>query len=94
MEILCPSCNKANQSDPCQRCGCELTALFAVSQAAVAELRTAAHCLRTQSPEAAHEAAVRSWELRHTPEAARLGFLASLALEDFATAGYWLQRSA
>jgi hypothetical protein len=93
MEIVCPSCNKANESDPCQRCGCELGPLFALRHAAAVQLSTAAQHLRNGSPAEAGEAALRAWELHHSADAARLGFLANLARGDFAVASEWLQRS-
>jgi hypothetical protein len=92
MEIVCPSCNKANAGDPCARCGCELASLFAVREAAAVELATAAQHLRHSSPSAAAEAALRAWELHHTPEAACLGFLAGIAGGNFGVAAEWLVR--
>jgi hypothetical protein len=94
MEIICPSCSKANAADPCPRCGCELGALFSVRQAAAEQLATAARHLRATSPAEAAEAALQAWELHHTPEAARLGFLAAVAEGEFEIATQWLQRSA
>ena len=38
MDIVCPSCNKVNQSDLCTRCGCELGALFQIRRAAAEQL--------------------------------------------------------
>jgi hypothetical protein len=94
MEIVCPSCSKVNESDPCSRCGCELGALFQIGRAAAVQLATAARHLRENSPAEAGEAALQAWEFHHTPEAARLGFLAGLASGDFAVALQWLQRTA
>jgi hypothetical protein len=93
MEIVCPSCNKANETDPCVRCGCELGALFRIRGAAAAQLATGAQRLRDGSPREAAEAALQAWELHHTPAAARLGFLAALAGDDFAAAAAWLRRT-
>jgi len=92
MEIVCPSCGKANQSTPCGRCGCDLSPLFAVYGAAEFELRVAGKCLRSGNLDEAREHAAKSWELRHSPEAARLAFLACIALDDFASARLWRQR--
>ena len=39
------------------------------------------------------EAALQAWELHHTPEAARVGFLAGVARGDFDVALQWLQRT-
>lgn len=93
MEIICPSCNKANRTDACERCGCELATLFQIRHAAAAQLSAAARHLRASSPAEAGEAALQAWELHHTPEAARLGFLAGVARGDFEVALQWLQRS-
>jgi hypothetical protein len=89
MEIVCPSCGKANQADPCSRCGCELSPLFAIYHAAEAEVRIATKCLRCGSLEEARGHAMRSWELHQNPKAARLVFFASLGLNDFAGASHW-----
>jgi hypothetical protein len=94
MEIVCPSCGKANQSTPCRRCGGELASLFAVCRAAELELRVAGKCLRSRNLDEAREHAERSWKLRHTPEAARLVFLACLALDDFTSSRLWHRRVA
>jgi hypothetical protein len=94
MEIICPSCNKANRSDVCERCGCELATLFQIRHAAAAQLSSAAQHLRTSSPREAGEAALQAWELHHTPEAAHLGFLAAVARGDVKVALQWLQRTA
>jgi hypothetical protein len=89
MEIVCPSCGKANQSTPCLRCGCELSQLFAVCRAAEFELRIAGKCLRFGNVDEAREHAAHSWELHHSAEAARLAFLACIALGDFARSRLW-----
>jgi hypothetical protein len=93
MEIVCPSCGKANRTTPCVRCGCELSPLFAVCHAAEEELRAAGKCMRSGSAEEACGHAAHSWELHHTTEAARLAFLASVALGDFALGRLWHRRS-
>ena len=93
MEIVCPSCGKANQTTPCVRCGCELSPLFAVCHAAEVELRVAGKCLRSGNAEEACGHAVHSWELHHTSKAARLAFMACIALGDFALGQPWYRRS-
>src|SRR5208282_946616 len=93
MEIICPSCGKANEATPCRRCGCELSQLFAVCGAAEVELRIAAKCLRSGNVAEAREHAAHSWELHHSSEAARLAFLACIALEDFARSRHWHRRA-
>ncbi|MES2569076.1 MAG: hypothetical protein V4710_03360 [Verrucomicrobiota bacterium] len=92
MEITCPSCGKLNRETPCQRCGCELNALFELSHAANEAVAEAAHALRRGQADAALENARRSWQLRHGKEAARIAFLASLALADFPGALLWRNR--
>ena len=92
MEITCPSCKKLNRSDPCQRCGCELESLFAIRRAAISELAHGLRFLEKKDFESAGDAAARSWQLLHTPEAARVGFLASMGTGDSAAALSWLQR--
>ena len=91
-EIVCPSCAKANESAPCRRCGCDLSSLFAIDRAAGIELAAAAKCLRTGKAADARNHAARSWQLRHTLVAARLAFLACVALADSAAARYWCCR--
>jgi hypothetical protein len=93
MEIVCPSCGKANHSNPCGRCGCELLPLFAVYRAAEVELSVAGKCLRSGNIDEAREHAARSWELHHSSEAARLAFLACIVLEDFAWGRLWHHRA-
>jgi hypothetical protein len=93
MEIVCPSCGKANQSTPCLRCGCELSQLFAVCHAAEVKLRIAGKCFRSGNVDEAREHAAHSWELHHSFEAARLAFLACIALEDFARSRLWHRRA-
>jgi predicted amidophosphoribosyltransferase len=93
MEIICPSCGKANEATPCRRCGCELSQLFAVCRAAEVELRIAAKCLSSGNVAEAREHATHSWELHHSSEAARLAFLACIALQDFARSRHWHRRA-
>jgi hypothetical protein len=94
MEIICPSCGKPNQSTPCRRCDCELAPLFAVRRASEVELTVAGKCLRSGNVDEAHEHATHSWELRHSPEAARVLFLVCIALGDFAGGRVWQHRGA
>ena len=93
MKITCPSCSKANTASPCQRCGCDLETLFAVRQSAATELAAAAAALRSGDPEEAHTRAGHSWELLHTPESARVAFLACVAQDDFPSALLWRNRT-
>jgi|SRR5580704_16179184 hypothetical protein len=93
MDITCPSCGKANQSTPCLRCSADLSSLFAVCHAALVELSVAGKCLRSGQVEGAYSHATQSWELYHTPEAARLAFLVCLARDDFAGSRVWHHRA-
>ena len=92
-EIVCPSCGKANQSTPCGRCGCELSTLFAVHRSAEVALAVAGGFLRSGNNQQAREHALRSWELHHTCAAARVVFLACIALNDLAWGQYWHHRA-
>src|SRR5271165_4257740 len=92
MEIVCPSCSRANQSTLCGRCGCELSSLFALSRAAEVELRVAGKCLCAGNVAEAREHAARSWQLHHSSEAAHVAFLACIALEDSAWGRIWHHR--
>ena len=91
--VLCPSCGKVNNTAPCQRCGCDLAPLFAIDLAAQARLASAAASLRDGEALAAHEHAGQSWELRHSSEAARVAFLACVAMEEFDAALLWRRRA-
>jgi hypothetical protein len=93
MDITCPSCGKANQSTPCLRCSADLSPLFAVCRAALVELSVAGKCLRSGTAEEAYWHAHQSWELYHSPEAARLAFLACLARNDLDGSRIWHRRA-
>ena len=90
MEIKCPACNKANQTETlCARCGCDLSQLRETVRAAAAALRRAHGALRAADWEEALAWARKSWGLCHTTEAARLAFLATAALGQTAPALGW-----
>jgi len=94
MAILCPACNKAAQtSAACQRCGCDLSRLHEIEDAAAARLQAAAAPLASRDLIGASAAAERSWQLRHTPAAARMAFLAASARGDTAQAVRWRARA-
>ena len=94
MPIICPACNKGNQSGPaCQRCGCDLAPLHEIGQAAAAFLEGATDALADGDWPAALTAAGRSWRLRHTTESARIAFLAAAAVGDTARALRWRDRA-
>jgi hypothetical protein len=93
MDLQCPNCAKIGPAFECSRCGADLSALFALKRTAVDEIHCAAALLRAARPAAAHTLASRSWQRRHSPEAAKLAFLASLASADFASATDWFVRA-
>ena len=95
MEITCPACNKDGQTEAaCSRCGCDLTCLHAVVNAASAALSASRAALgRTDWSEALDQAET-SWRLLHTTHAARVAFLAAAVLGDIAVALRWRQRAA
>jgi hypothetical protein len=92
VQLRCPACGKENIAGPgdaCRRCGCDLGRICEVRQAAAHSLQAAARLLRGGNWEAALGAAERSWRLRHSPEAARLAFLAAAALGNTSGAEGW-----
>ena len=90
MEIKCPACNKANPHEAvCTRCGCDLLRLRETLQAAAAALGQAQAALHAADWEQALAWARKSWDLRHTPAAARVAFLAAAALGQTAPALGW-----
>ncbi len=95
MSILCPACGKstdAGGATSCARCGCDLSVLAAILEAAEWHLQTAAHSIRDSEWALAHEHAERSWELRQTRSAAMLGFLAALAQGEAGWVERWQKR--
>ncbi len=94
MEIKCPSCNKANSdAAQCIRCGCELEGLIAITLAARRETAIGAECLKEGKPAQALNHAARSWMLKKSPEAAKLGFLAGVGEKKFEEALIWRERA-
>ena len=88
--VDCPACGKAGQAGPaCQRCGCDLIQLHRVSAAAARALHHACCALRELNWQEALDASEQAWELRHSPEAARMAFLAAGALGDKDAILYW-----
>jgi hypothetical protein len=93
--IVCPACNKANQTgDACQRCGCDLTQLHEIAAAAVTRLGAARTALAGRDWSTAVMEAERSWRLLHTGESAQLAFLAAAARGDGTLALRWRERAA
>jgi hypothetical protein len=94
MTLTCPACNKPGQNAPaCARCGCDLTSLDALGHTAIARLVAAHTALTHRDWLAALHHAERSWQILHTPEAARLAFLAAAAARLTPTALAWHQRA-
>ncbi len=83
MNLTCPACKKVNdgaESAACQRCGCDLSALIGVRQAALRRLASAAAGLRSGQLRQALNYAEQSWALVHTTESAQIACLAACAL--------------
>jgi len=93
MEIQCPSCKKSNiDSDECVRCGCRLDILMTIIQTAQQEyfLGVKELCMGNSAVAIAH--ANRSWHLKKSIGAARLGFLASIKEGRFKEAFVWREK--
>ncbi len=94
MPITCPACNKANQTEAaCTRCGCDLTRLHEIVEAAGIGISKANVALRVSDWTSALAAAEQSWQLCHSVLAARLAFLAASALGETTCALLWHQRA-
>lgn len=94
MEIQCPSCKKMNDgSSSCVRCGCELQTLQAILQAARCEIAIGRNKLRMGNLRDALNHAVRSWHLKHSPDAAKLAFLVNIGERRFEEALRWYRRA-
>ncbi|MBX3744091.1 MAG: hypothetical protein KF833_02175 [Verrucomicrobiae bacterium] len=94
MVIRCPACNKTGQAEArCARCGCELTELRRIAVAARVHWRMGMEALRQGVWTEALDRAGRSWAMRHSADAARLGFLAAGAAGDSVAACQWHARA-
>ena len=94
MSLTCPACRKADQAgDRCERCGCDLTRLRAIDEAASGWLVRAETALREGRREEARAAAARSWSLRHSSRAAQVAFVAASAGSDTGAALAWRRRA-
>ncbi len=95
MAIACPACNKAGQTEAaCQRCGCDLSPLHEIVDAAATRLAGATAALANRDWSGAQADAERSWQLVHTGESARLAWVAAAAHGDTAGALRWRERAA
>jgi hypothetical protein len=89
-DITCPACGKKNEGVvECVRCGCELAILQRITEASLTALLEGQKCLERGQSAAAGDQARNSWHLKKSPEAARLAFLANLAMGDFTQAEKW-----
>ena len=94
MALTCPACNKGEQKAAvCARCGCDLSALHAVIEAAAACMAEACHALESRAWGQALICAERAWQLRNAKEAAQLAFLAAAALGQTSRALRWRDRT-
>lgn len=97
MRITCPACAKrpvevdaANAT--CGRCGCDLSIVRDVLQAATGLLQLAKSDLERGDWSAALVHAERSWALTHTPQSARVACLATAALGEGEMLARWRRR--
>jgi hypothetical protein len=90
MKIDCPICRKANASEiQCRRCGEDLLPFIHILRCADTALRHGAEYLQTgDGPNALRQAEI-AWNLKHTPAAARLAFMACLLQQRFSMATLW-----
>lgn len=96
MQIACPACNKINAAQfpvACQRCGCELQTLAAITDTAAGYLAEAVKWLRRGEWEHALVDATLAWRLGHSASSARVAFLAASALGDPVRACSWRRRA-
>jgi len=92
--VTCPACNKADQPEAaCTRCGCDLTRLHRIVEAAWSRLDAAHRALRAGDYRAALHEASLSWRLCHLPESAGLAFVAAAVLGQTELAVGWHRRS-
>ena len=79
--LTCPACNKSGiTTEVCPRCGCDLTQLHQINQAALSHLHRASTCLQERDWKGALRHAGISWRMRHNQQAAQISFLACAAL--------------
>lgn len=99
MQITCPACAKKNEipgdtAAACARCGCDLSILRRIFNAAQFHLSLAKLELEQRDWSAALTHAERSWKLTHTPESARVACIAATALRETPTLARWRRRAA
>ena len=82
MKNRCPACKRLNiDTSECSRCGCDFSLLLVIDQKAQIELTKGIEKLKEKDGIKAFEHASRSWLLKKTSQAARLGFLAALMVQ-------------
>ncbi len=94
MDLICPACRKNNpNANCCTRCGADLLPLVHIRQAAQQALEEGRRYLKRRQSGNALRAARRSWQLKHSTEAAGLAFLACLHQRQFDAATQWYRRA-
>lgn len=99
MEIKCPSCRKLNKWEDsyldvylCKRCQGDLSKLFEIVLVAKNKLNKSEYFLSQKNANEALTQAKESWNLKHSKEAAKLAFLASIANKNYSLACSWYKR--
>ncbi len=88
--MQCPACRKENDSaSECSRCGCDLSSLLDIVAQAKRLVDLSGQLFKEGRFEESEEAALQSWGLHHTPDAARCGWVCGLARGDFQSARRW-----
>ena len=93
VELKCPNCAKIAPAFECPRCGADLSALFVLQQTAADEIQRAAALGRVARPTVVSSLASRFWHRRHSPEAAKLAFIAALTTANLPSASDWFVRA-
>ena len=94
MTITCPACGKKNEgAEGCTRCGCDLSILENILQTAAHKIYMGRENIKTGDPLEALRHAEESWLLKKSAAAARLAFLAALAVGDLEGADLWYVRA-
>lgn len=90
MSLTCPVCRAGNDAGPnCRRCKADLSLLFAVDAEREARLAAAREALAQGQPILASQQVRQAEDLRHGPDAAKLGAVLALLRRDFSEA--WRQ---
>ena len=97
MQLSCPACGKKTLTTraadlTCDRCGCDLSRLRDVLDAAVRFLQSARLALRRGEYDDALASADRSWALVHNPLCAGVACLAASSSGDAGALARWRRR--